>query len=45
MIRDPTLLSAPWVNHWFPGVTMEQLVRGYWSMALYIAMYDFAKGE
>jgi len=36
-------MFQPWLAHWFPGVTMEQLERGYWSMAGYVGMRDYAK--
>lgn len=36
-------MYQPWLAHLFPGVTLEQLHAGYWSLAGYVAMADFAK--
>jgi hypothetical protein len=36
-------MFTPTIAHWFPGVTMEQFERGYWSMELYVGMLDFAR--
>jgi hypothetical protein len=36
-------MFQPWLAHWFPGVTIEQLEQGYWSMELYVGMIDYAR--
>jgi len=36
-------MFQPWLAHWFPGVTLEQLERGYWSLDGYVAMLDFVR--
>lgn len=35
----------PWLAHSYPGVTMNQLYRGEWSLAGYVAMADYIKPE
>lgn len=35
----------PWVAHYFPGLTLQQLEAGYWSLSGYVAMYDFVSKE
>lgn len=36
-------MYQPWLAHYFPGVTLEQLVRGNWTLGGIVAMHDFAK--
>jgi hypothetical protein len=36
-------MFAPWLARHYPGVTMEQLAKGYWSMSGYVAMADYIK--
>jgi hypothetical protein len=36
-------MYRPWVAHWFPGVTLEQLERGFWTVGGYVAMGDFVR--
>jgi hypothetical protein len=36
-------MYQPWLAHLFPGVTLEQLEAGYWSLSGYVAMADFAR--
>jgi len=40
-VRDPTLLYAPWVAHFFPGVTPANIGDLRWST--YVAMWDSTK--
>ena len=42
-VRSPGVMFQPWLAHWFPGVTIEQLEQGYWSMELYVGMVDYAR--
>ena len=32
-------MYQPWLAHYFPGVTLEQLEQGYWSLSGYVAMH------
>jgi hypothetical protein len=34
-------MYQPWLAHHYPGLTLEQLERGYWTMSGYVAMRDF----
>jgi hypothetical protein len=36
-------MYQPWLAHYFPGLTLEQLQLGYWSLSTMVAMSDFAK--
>jgi hypothetical protein len=36
-------MYQPWLAHSFPGVTLEQLERGYWTLSAYIAMADYVR--
>jgi hypothetical protein len=36
-------MYQPWLAHYFPGVTLEQLEQGYWTLSSYVAMADFAR--
>jgi hypothetical protein len=36
-------MYQPWVAHWFPGVTLEQLEQGSWTLAGWVAMGDFVR--
>jgi hypothetical protein len=35
----------PWLAHLFPGVTLQQLEQGYWTLSGYVAMGDFARNR
>jgi hypothetical protein len=37
------VIYQPWLAHWFPGLTMEQLERGYWTLDGIVAMADYAR--
>jgi hypothetical protein len=35
----------PWLAHNFPGVTLQQLVEGWWTMGGIVAMADYVKAR
>jgi hypothetical protein len=36
-------MYQPWLAHLFPGLTVEQLAQGYWTLGAYVGMADFAR--
>lgn len=36
-------MHTAWLAHLFPGLTIPELEQGNWTMAGYLAMYDFAR--
>jgi hypothetical protein len=36
-------MFQPWLAHHFPGLTMQQLLDGYWTLGGYVAMADYAR--
>jgi len=38
-------MYQPWLAHTFPGVTLQQLQAGWWTLAGYVAMADYARGD
>jgi hypothetical protein len=36
-------MYQPWLAHWFPGVTIQQLEQGYWTMGGYVAMLEYVR--
>lgn len=36
-------MYAPWLAHLFPGLTLEQLFAGHWTLSTYIGMAEFAR--
>jgi hypothetical protein len=36
-------MYAPWLAKHYPGLTLEQLSHGYWTMAGYVAMADYIR--
>jgi len=36
-------MYTPWLAHHYPGLTLEQLSLGYWSLGGYVAMADYVK--
>jgi len=38
-------MYQPWLAHNFPGLTLQQLQAGYWTLSGYVAMADYAKGD
>jgi hypothetical protein len=35
----------PWLAHHFPGVTLQQLEQGWWTLGGYVAMADFVRAQ
>lgn len=36
-------MYTPWLAHLFPGLTLEQLTAGYWTMSAYVGMAEAAR--
>jgi hypothetical protein len=36
-------MFQPWLAHLFPGVTLERITAGDWTLSGYVAMADFAR--
>lgn len=36
-------MYTPWLAHLFPGLTLEQLSSGYWTMSTYVGMAEVAR--
>jgi hypothetical protein len=32
-----------WLAHLFPGLTLEQLASGYWTLSAYVGMAEMAR--
>jgi hypothetical protein len=37
-------MFQPWLAHNYPGLTMQELEAGNWSLSGYVAMADYIKG-
>ena len=37
-------MYQPWVAHHYPGITLQQILLGEWSLSGYVAMADYIKG-
>ncbi len=38
-------MCAPWVMHWFPGMTPDKFAEGWWSLSGYVAMLEFVTAQ
>lgn len=38
-------MLQPWLAHTFPGVTLDQLQAGNWSLSGYVAMADHVREQ
>jgi len=36
-------MYQPWLAHLFPGLTLEQLAQGYWTLGAYVGMAEYAR--
>jgi len=36
-------MYQPWLAHTFPGLNLQQLQQGYWTLSGYVAMADYAR--
>jgi len=36
-------MYTPWLAHLFPGLTLQQLAAGYWTLAGYVGMAQYAR--
>ena len=38
-------MFQPWLARHYPGLTLEQLQRGNWTLSGYVAMHDYIKAD
>ncbi len=38
-------MFQPWLAHFYPGVTLDQLYEGQWTVSGFVGMRDYIRGQ